>query len=79
MPKLIGLVAHGVAVILRHDIAVRTDGGEDDEIGSGAERADLGGFRRPEAARERQLAFAVDLLIAKHQDGMLFDAARTAA
>ena len=73
MPKLIGLVAHGIAVILRHDIAVRTDGGEDDEIGAGAERADFGDFRRAEAARKRELAFAVDLLTAKHQDGMLFE------
>ena len=30
-------------------------------------------FRRAEAARERELAFAVDLLTAKHQDGMLFE------
>ena len=60
-------------MILRHDFAVRTDGGEDDEIGAGAERADLGCFRRAEAARERKLAFAVDLLVAKHQDGMLLE------
>ena len=50
MPKLIGLVAHGIAVIRRHDFAVRTDRRENDEMRSGAERADLGGFRRPEAA-----------------------------
>ncbi len=30
-------------------------------------------FRRAEAARKRELAFAVDLLTAKHQDGMRFE------
>ena len=50
VPELIGLVAHRIAVIGRHHFAVRADGGENDEMRSGAERADLGGFRRPEAA-----------------------------
>src|SRR5947207_6774344 len=50
VPQLIGLVAHGIAVIGRHDFAVRTDRRENDEMRSGAERADLGGFRRPESA-----------------------------
>jgi hypothetical protein len=52
-------------VILGHYLAVVADGGEDDEIGAGAERADLGHFRRAEAAREGKLALTADLLAAE--------------
>ena len=73
MPKLIGLVAHGIAVILGHHLAVIADGGEDDEIGAGAERTDLGRLRRPETAREGELALAADLLAAKQQNRMVLE------
>ena len=73
MPELIGLVAHGIAVILGHHLAVVADGGEDDEIGAGAERADLGRLRRPETARKGELALAAHLLAAKQQNRMVLE------
>src|SRR5580704_17916450 len=73
MPKLIGLVAHGVAVILGHHLAVVADGGEDDEIGAGAERANLGHFGRPETARKGELALAAHLLAAKQQHRIVLE------
>src|SRR5580700_5071992 len=73
MPKLIGLVAHGIAVILGHHLAVIADGGEDDEIGAGAERADFGRLRRPETSRKGKLALAAHLLAAKQQHRMVLE------
>src|SRR5690242_3091872 len=73
VPKLIGLVAHLITMIRRHDFAVRTDGGENDEMRSGTERADFGCLRRTEAARKRKLALISYVLIAEHQDGVLFE------
>jgi hypothetical protein len=73
VPKLIGFVAHGVAMIRRHHFAVFVDGGEDHEMGAGAERADLGDFRRAEAAGERKLAVVAHILAAKHQNRMLLE------
>src|SRR5690242_17475236 len=46
VPELIGLVAYGITMVGRHDFAVRADGRENDKMRSGAERADLGDFRR---------------------------------
>ena len=40
---------------------------------AGAERADLGHFRRAEAAREGELALVGHLLAAKHQNRMLLE------
>ena len=60
-------------MILRHDFAVIADRGQDHEVRAGAERADLGHFRRPETARERKLALAADLLAAKQQHRMLLE------
>ena len=73
MPKLVGPVAQRVAVIGRHDFAVGADGGEDDEVAAGAERADFGHFRRTEAARERKLALVGHVLAAKHQNRMFLE------
>jgi len=55
-------------MIRRHDLAVRTDRGENDEMRSGAERANLGYFRRAEAARKCKLALVRHVLIAEYQD-----------
>jgi hypothetical protein len=67
MPKLVRLVAHGEPVIWRHHLAVLADGAEDHEMGAGALRADLGYFRRTQAAREGELALVGYLLAAKDQ------------
>ena len=75
VPELIGFVAKRKAVIFRHDFAVIADRGQDDEVRASAERADLGHLRRPETARERKLALAADLLIAKQQNRMLLERA----
>ena len=73
VPELVRLVAQGKAMIRRHDFAVRADGGQGDEMGAGAERADLGHLGRTEAAREGELALVGHLLAAKHQDRMLLE------
>ena len=73
MPKLIGLVSHGIAVILGHHLAVVADGGEDDEIGAGAERADLGHLGRPKTPRKGELALAAHLLATKQQHRMVLE------
>src|SRR5215469_7156021 len=72
VPKLIGLVAHRVAMVSRHDFAIRTDGGENDEMRSGTERADLGDFRRTQAARKRELSLVAHILIAEYQNRIVF-------
>src|ERR1700722_43794 len=73
MPKLIGFVAHCKTMILRNDFAVIADGGENDKMRAGAERADLGELRRTEAARESKLPLAADFLAAKQQHRVLFE------
>ena len=73
MPKLVGLVAHRIAMIRRHDFAIRANGGEDDEMRSGAERADFGHLGRAKAAREGKLALVRDILAAKHQNRIVLE------
>ena len=73
MPELVGLGAQRKPVIGRHHLAVRADGAEDHEMRAGALRADLGHFRRAEAARKRELNLVGHLLAAKHQNGMLLE------
>ncbi len=46
---------------------------------TGALRADLGHFRRPEAARKGELKFVGHLLVAKHQNGMFLEGRAAAA
>jgi hypothetical protein len=60
-------------MIRRHDLAVLVDRAEDDEIGAGAERTDLGHLERSEPARERQLRLVGHLLTAKDDDRMLLE------
>src|SRR5215471_5924857 len=73
VPELIGLVAHRIAMIRRYDFAVRADRSEDDEMRSGAKRTDLGYFRWTEAARKCELALVGHVLIAEHQDRIVFE------
>ena len=75
MPKLVRLVAQGEPVIRGHDLAVLADRREHRKIGARAGRADLGYFRRTEAAREGELAFVSHVLAAKHQNRMLLESA----
>ena len=71
MPELVGLAAQGKPVICGHHLSVRSDGRENHKMRAGALRADLGHFRRPEAARKGKLKFVGHLLVAKDQYGML--------
>src|SRR5450755_4652651 len=73
MPELVGLAAQGKPVICRHYLSVRADGAENHKMRAGALRADLGYFRRPEAARKGKLKFVGHLLVAKDQNGMLLE------
>jgi hypothetical protein len=73
MPKLVRLVAQRDARVSRHDLAVRPDGREDDEMRAGALRRRRRDFERAETARERDLGAVGDVLIAKHQNRMRFE------
>ena len=73
MPKLVRLIAQGNPVVGRHHLAVWTEGGQRDEMRTGAERTDLGHFRRTEPAREGELTLVGHFLAAKHQNRMLLE------
>src|SRR5215470_12061911 len=71
MPELVRLVAQGITVIRRHDLAVLVDRAEDHEIGANTQRANLGYLERAKTARESELHLIGDVLAAKHKDRML--------
>ena len=73
MPELVGLAAQGKPVIWRHHLSVGADGAENHKMRTGSLRADLGHFRRAEAARKRQLKLVGHLLVAKHQNRMFLE------
>ncbi len=73
MPELVGFVAQRKPRVGRHDLAVGADSGEDDEVGAGADGADLGDLERPEAAREGKLDVVGHLLAAEHQNRMVLE------
>ena len=60
-------------MIRRHDLAVLVDRAEDDEVGAGAQRADLGHFERSEPAREGELHLVGYVLAAEDEDRMLLE------
>src|ERR1700694_3765739 len=73
MPELVGFAAQGKPVIRGHYLSVRADGAEDHKMRTGTLRADLGHFRRAEAARKGELKLVGHLLVAKDQNGMLLE------
>src|SRR6516164_1222149 len=73
MPELIGLVAQRKPMIRRHNLAVFVNGAENNKIGAGPLRSDLGDFKRSEAARKSKLRLVCYTLAAKDEHGMLLE------
>src|SRR5207237_3535547 len=55
------------------DLAILAEGREHREISACAGRAYFGYFGNPKTSRERELALVSHVLIAKHQNGILFE------
>src|SRR5581483_9089894 len=60
-------------MVRRNDFAVRADGGENDEVAAGAERADLRDLWRPETARKGELAIVGYVLVAEDEHRVFFE------
>src|SRR6516165_4647392 len=73
MPELIGPVAQRKPMIRRHNLAVLVNGAQNDQIGAGPLRSDLGDFKRSEAARKSELRLVCYTLAAKDEHGMLLE------
>jgi hypothetical protein len=73
MPELVGFAAQGQTVIWGHHLSIGPDSAENDEMRTGALRADLGHFGRAEAARKGELNLVGHLLVTQDQNGMLLE------
>src|SRR5436305_11232280 len=67
MPELIGLVAQRKPMVRRHNFAIVVNRAENNEIGAGPLRSDLGNFKWSEPARKRKLRLVRYLLPAKDE------------